>query len=140
MFDKNLKVSVLQEMCKDTMIEHLGIEFTDVNSESITAKMPVDKRTVQPVGLLHGGASVTLAETLGSIASVSMVDNSKFDCVGLEINANHLRPARSGFVIGKVNAIHIGRKTHVWDVRISDMQGKLICISRLTVAIIEKSK
>ena len=138
MFDKDLNVTRLQEMCKSTMIDHLGIEFTEVGNDFICAKMPVDHRTVQPMRLLHGGASLTLAETLGSIASVSLVDHHKFDCVGLEINANHLKSAREGFVTGKATAIHVGRKTHVWEIKISNEQNHLICISRLTVAIISK--
>ena len=100
--------------------------------------MPVDHRTKQPYGLLHGGASVALAETLGSIGSALVVDQSKFNCVGLEINANHLRSVRDGFVTGIARPIHIGASTHVWDIRITDQRDKLVCISRLTVAVIKK--
>ena len=122
------------------MVEHLGIEFTEVGHDFISARMPVDHRTVQPMGLLHGGASLALAETLGSVASTMIADLNKYACVGLEINANHVRSAKSGFVIGKAMPIHIGKKTHVWDIRISNEENQLICVSRLTVAVIEKKK
>jgi len=138
MFDKNIRVAHLQEMSKNTMVEHLGIEFLEIGDNFISAKMPVDHRTHQPMGLLHGGASVVLAETLGSVASTLVVDRKSYHCVGLEINANHIKSAHSGFVIGKATPIHIGKKTHVWDIRISNLNNSLICVSRLTVAIIEK--
>ena len=120
------------------MVEHLGIEFIEVGRDFITAKMPVDHRTVQPMGLLHGGASMALAETLGSVASSLVVDMNKYACVGLEINANHIKSATEGFVTGKATPIHLGRKTHVWDIKIKNGNDQLICVSRLTVAIIEK--
>ncbi|MGC1330915.1 hotdog fold thioesterase, partial [Pseudomonas sp.] len=104
--------------------------------ESLTASMAVDHRTHQPYGLLHGGASVVLAETLGSMASYLCIDSSKYYCVGLEVNANHVRGVRSGRVTGVARAVHIGRTTHVWDIRLSDERGKLNCISRLTVAVV----
>src|SRR5882757_207708 len=100
--------------------------------------MPVDDRTRQPYGLLHGGASATLAETLGSVASAYVIDMKQYYCVGLEINANHIRPAREGFVYGTAIPLHLGRTTHVWDIRIYDAQEKLVCVSRLTVAILKK--
>jgi 1,4-dihydroxy-2-naphthoyl-CoA hydrolase len=100
--------------------------------------MPVDHRTKQPYGLLHGGASCVLAETLGSVASALVVDADKFICVGLEINANHIRSAREGFVTGITTPIHIGASTHVWDIKIYDEREKLVCVSRLTVAILKK--
>jgi 1,4-dihydroxy-2-naphthoyl-CoA hydrolase len=102
--------------------------------------MPVDHRTNQPYGLLHGGASCVLAETLGSVASALVIDHSKFLCVGLEINANHIRGARSGHVTGIVTPLHLGSSTHVWDIRIYDEKDKLVCVSRLTVAIIPRKK
>lgn len=118
----------------------LGIEFTEIGENFIKAKMPVDKRTHQPIGILHGGASVVLAETLGSVAS-NLILNPEIEMgVGLEVNANHLRPVKSGFVNGICTPIHIGSKTHVWDIKISDDDGKINCISRLTVAIIPVSK
>jgi 1,4-dihydroxy-2-naphthoyl-CoA hydrolase len=138
MFDKSIRVAHLQEMSKNTMVEHLGIEFLELGNNFISAKMPVDHRTHQPMGLLHGGASVALAETLGSVASTLLVDRKSFYCVGLEINANHIKSAHSGFVIGKATPIHIGKKTHVWDIRVTNLNNSLVCICRLTVAIIEK--
>ena len=140
MFDKNIKVSHLQEISKNTMVEHLGIEFLELGKNSISAKMPVDHRTHQPMGLLHGGASIVLAETLGSVASSILVDMNKFHCVGLEINANHIKSARNGFVTGKATPIHLGKKTHVWDIKITNGNDELVCVSRLTVAVIEKKK
>jgi 1,4-dihydroxy-2-naphthoyl-CoA hydrolase len=113
----------------------LGIEFTSIENDSLSARMPVDERTYQPYGILHGGASVVLAETLGSVAS-NMIIDEKYIAVGLEVNANHLRPVRSGFVTGICKPIHIGGKTHVWDIRLYENKGKMSCISRLTVAII----
>ena len=123
---------------KNTMSEHLGIEWTEVGPDFIRARMPVDHRTQQPYGLLHGGASVALSETLGSVGAVMTIDQEKFIAVGLEINANHVRSARSGFVIGTARPLHRGATTQVWDIRIEDERGKLISISRLTVAILKK--
>ncbi|MGD1842135.1 MAG: PaaI family thioesterase [Thermonemataceae bacterium] len=138
--DKSLaSLKRIYERQEKTMTDFLGIEFTEVGEDYICAKMPVDERTVQPAGILHGGASVVLAETLGSVASNFMVDQEKYMCVGLEINANHLRPILKGnWVFGKATAIHIGKKTHVWDIQLSNEQGKLTCVSRLTIAVIEK--
>ncbi|HLW50257.1 MAG TPA: hotdog fold thioesterase [Sphingobacteriaceae bacterium] len=116
----------------------IGIEFVEITDDSLSAIMPVDERTKQPYGILHGGASVVLAETLGSIASNLIIDSESFVGVGLEVNANHLRPVSSGHVKGVCTPIHIGRTTHVWDIRIYEKHGKLNCISRLTVAIIPK--
>ncbi len=129
----------LQKMGKNTMVEHLGIEFTDFGNDFIEARMPVDHRTHQPMGLLHGGASVVLAETLGSVASSLLIDLKKQACVGIEINANHITSVRHGYVTGKATPIHLGKKTHVWDIRITSDAGELVCISRLTVAIIDKA-
>ncbi len=123
---------------KKTMATHLGIEFTEVGEDYICAKMPVDDRTKQPMGLLHGGASVVLAETLGSVAATLSVDQEKYACVGLEINANHIRAAKEGFVYGKTTPLHIGRSTHVWQINITNEEGKLVCTSRITMAVIEK--
>jgi 1,4-dihydroxy-2-naphthoyl-CoA hydrolase len=110
----------------------------EVGNNFLKAKMPVDNRTWQPYGLLHGGASCVLAETLGSMASHLIIDPANFYCVGIEINANHIRSAREGFVYGTCSPLHIGSSTHVWDIRITNEEGKLICISRLTVAIMKK--
>jgi len=120
------------------MIDHLGIEFLEVGGDYIKARMPVDHRTIQPFGLLHGGASVALAETLGSVAANLCVDREKKMCVGLEINANHTRPVTNGFVYGIARPIHIGVSTQVWEIRIQNEQEKLVCISRLTLAVLDK--
>jgi len=137
-FNKDLSIADLMPLGKDTMGDHIGIEWTGVGDDFITARMPVDNRTRQPYGLLHGGASVTLAETLGSVAAAMVIDNTKFYCVGLEINANHVRGVREGFVEGMAKPIHIGASTQVWDIRIYDERKKLVCVSRLTVAILKK--
>lgn len=122
------------------MSEHLGIVWTDVGDDYLKAAMPVDHRTIQPYGLLHGGASCVLAETIGSVASAMVVDHEKFYCVGLEINANHIRSARKGLVTGTASPLHLGTTTHVWDIRIHDEEGKLVCVSRITVAILPRKK
>jgi 1,4-dihydroxy-2-naphthoyl-CoA hydrolase len=128
----------LKAFVPNTIMEHIGIEITELTDTSISGTMPVDKRTHQPAGILHGGASVVLAETLGSLASVLILDRNKYICVGLEINANHIRPISSGTVTGTATAIHIGGKTHIWEIKILSDKGKLICISRLTMAILPK--
>jgi 1,4-dihydroxy-2-naphthoyl-CoA hydrolase len=137
-FDPNLTPAQLQPLADNTLGGHLGIEFTEVGEDFLKGRMPVDHRTRQPYGLLHGGASVALAETLGSVAAAYVVDHSKFNAVGLEINANHVRGVREGFVTGTARPLHIGKSTQVWEIRITDERDKLICISRLTVAIISK--
>jgi 1,4-dihydroxy-2-naphthoyl-CoA hydrolase len=137
-FDKELSVEKLKPLGPGTMGEHLGIQWTEVGENYIKAKMPVDHRTIQPYGLLHGGASCALAETIGSVASAMVVDHSKFFCVGLEINANHVRSAREGFVTGVAMPLHLGNSTHVWDIKIFDEKEKLVCVSRLTVAILKR--
>jgi 1,4-dihydroxy-2-naphthoyl-CoA hydrolase len=126
----------LDELCKHSMVSHLGIIFTDIGEDYIRAKMPVDDRTVQPHGLLHGGASATLAETLGSIAANLCIDNTKKVCVGLGIDASHVRSARNGYVYGTTKPIHIGGSTQIWEIRITDEKNTLICISRLTMAVL----
>lgn len=126
----------LNAMRKNTICDVLDITFDAYDNESITASMVVDHRTHQPFGLLHGGASVVLAETLGSMASYLCIDSQKFYCVGLEVNANHLRGVRSGRVSAVARPIHMGRTTHVWDIRLTDESGKLNCISRLTIAVV----
>jgi 1,4-dihydroxy-2-naphthoyl-CoA hydrolase len=128
-------VEMLQVFSNNTMVQHLGIEFTEVGDDFLEARMPVDARTLQPFGLLHGGASATLAETLGSIGAYHCIDETKA-CVGLEINANHIRAARSGWVTGRAMPLHLGRTTHVWEIRITDDLGDLTCISRLTMMIL----
>ena len=126
----------LNALRTNTICDVLDITFDAFDDESITASMVVDHRTHQPFGLLHGGASVVLAETLGSMASYLCIDASKFYCVGLEINANHLRGLRSGRVTAVAKAIHIGRTTHVWDIRLTSDEGKASCVSRLTMAVV----
>ena len=118
------------------MAQHLGIVFTNIGENTLEATMPVDSRTKQPFGLLHGGASVALAETLGSTAATLFLENDKAQCVGLEINANHIRSLTSGTVTGIAEPIHVGKSTQVWQIRITDEQSRLVCISRLTLAII----
>jgi 1,4-dihydroxy-2-naphthoyl-CoA hydrolase len=121
-----------------TLLEHLGIEFTEIGDDFICGTMPVDERTRQPYGLLHGGASVALAETLGSMGAAMCVDAAEYQCVGQEINANHLRAARSGLVTGTARPVHVGGRSQVWTIDIIDDAGKLVCTSRLTIAIIRR--
>jgi 1,4-dihydroxy-2-naphthoyl-CoA hydrolase len=137
-FKKDLSTSDLSALSDRTIADLLDIKFIETGKDFIKATMPVDHRTHQPYGLLHGGASCVLAETLGSIASAHVIDHTKFICVGIEINANHIRSARSGLVTGITTPIHIGNSTHVWDIKIYDEREKLVCISRLTVAILKK--
>jgi 1,4-dihydroxy-2-naphthoyl-CoA hydrolase len=137
-FDASITVPQLQQLAANTMGGHLGIEFTEIGENFLKARMPVDDRTRQPYGLLHGGASATLAETLGSVASAYVVDMKQYYCVGLEINANHIRSATEGYVYGMAIPLHLGRTTHVWDIRIHDAREKLVCVSRLTVAILKR--
>ena len=122
------------------MISHLGIEFLEINEDSLKARMPVDERTIQPAGILHGGASAALAETLGSMAANLCIDPTKKVCVGMEINANHIRPVSSGWVTGVVTPVHLGKTTQIWQILIEDDAGKLVCISRLTLAVIDIPK
>ncbi len=136
-FKKEFSLQKLQAMSAGTMGEHIGIEFTEIGDDYLKATMPVDHRTRQPYGLLHGGASAALAETLGSVASSLVLDTNVFICVGLEINANHIRSARQGLVTGIAAPIHLGSSTHVWDIKIYDNRERLVCISRLTVAILK---
>jgi 1,4-dihydroxy-2-naphthoyl-CoA hydrolase len=139
-YKKDLVIEDLLSVGKDTMGEYLGIEWTEIGDDFIKARMPVDHRTKQPYGLLHGGASCVLSETIGSLASAMVVDHSKFVCVGLEINANHVRSAREGFVTGIASPLHLGSNTHVWDIKIHDEVKKLVCVSRLTVAVIPRKE
>ncbi|MEO7769110.1 MAG: hotdog fold thioesterase [Ferruginibacter sp.] len=138
-FKKSIKITDLIPFGSETMAEYLGMEWTEIGDNYLKIKMPVDHRTKQPYGLLHGDASCALAETAGSIASHLVIDSSKYSCVGLEINANHIRSARQGFVTGIASPLHLGAHTHVWDVKIYDELEKLICICRLTVAILNKA-
>jgi 1,4-dihydroxy-2-naphthoyl-CoA hydrolase len=131
-------VAQINALGHNTMGEWLGIEFTDIGEDFLKARMPVNERTRQPYGMLHGGASAVLSETMGSVASALVIDPQQFICVGLEINANHVRGVREDYVFGTVLPLHIGGSTHVWDIRIIDSQEKLVCVSRLTVAILKQ--
>jgi len=139
-FNPKITIQDLHLLGKDTMGEYIGIELTEIGENYLKGRMPVDNRTRQPYGLLHGGASAALAETLGSVASALVIDQSQYDCVGLEINANHIRGVREGHVFGTAIPLHIGRSTHVWDIKIYDEREKLVCVSRLTVAIVRKQQ
>jgi 1,4-dihydroxy-2-naphthoyl-CoA hydrolase len=134
-FKKNLELKDFVNWNKNTMTEYIGLEFTEIGDDYISATLPVDHRTQQPYGLLHGGASCVLAETMGSIASALVVDHQKYFTVGVEINANHVRSAKSGFVTGTCKPIKLGKNLHVWEIKITDEDDQLICISRLTVMI-----
>ena len=138
MFKNNLDLDTINGIGRNTLVEHLGIEFTEIGPDYLKAKMPVDSRTVQPFRLLHGGASAALAESMGSTASFLCVDGSKQNCVGLEINANHLRAVHDGYVYGTARPLHLGRRTHVWEIDIVDDSGKLVCVSRLTVMVVDR--
>ena len=139
MFNPEMTVAAINQMNAQSLVANLGIEFTEVGADFMCARMPVDKRTVQPFGILHGGASIALAETLGSVASTALIDLTTQAAVGLDINGNHLRVVQDGSVIGTVRPIHIGRRTHVWEIRIEDEKGRLINISRLTMMIMPRA-
>jgi 1,4-dihydroxy-2-naphthoyl-CoA hydrolase len=137
-FREEATLKIMNSMSANTMVEHLGIVFTNMGDDFIEATMPVDHRTHQPLGLLHGGASVVLAETLGSVAAACCLDYTKQYCVGLDINANHIKSVRSGIVTGIARPIHIGGKTHVWEIKVYTEQQELVCISRITMAVLDK--
>ncbi len=139
MFNPEMTVAAINRMSEQTLAANLGIEFTEVGADFMCAQMPVDRRTLQPYGLLHGGASLVLAETMGSVASTALIDLATQAAVGLEINGNHLRPVEDGVVTGTVRPIHLGRRTHVWDIRIEDEEGRLVNVSRLTMMIVQRS-
>ena len=139
-YKKDLTIADLQNRDANTMSAHIGITFTEIGDDYLCAKMPVDERTKQPYGILHGGASAALAETVGSVASALVINLNEYRCVGLEINANHIRSVKEGFVIATCKPIHLGRQTHVWDIQIrEEASGKLTCISRLTVVVLPKT-
>lgn len=135
-FLEPVDLAAVNALSHDSLISHLGIVFTAAGEDWLEATMPVDARTHQPYGLLHGGASVVLAETLGSTAGNLCVDPASWMCVGLEINANHLRGERSGVVTGRATALHVGRSTQVWEISIRNAAGKRVCVSRLTLAVV----
>lgn len=128
----------LHKMNKNTIMEVLGITYTEIGEDYLCGSMPVDNRTHQPAGLLHGGASAVLAESLGSMGSAILSDMHTHHITGIEINANHIRGKREGIVHGKATIIHYGRTTHVWNIEITDEEGKLVCLSRLTVLVVPK--
>ena len=133
-----LSVEKLNHLCQNSLVSHLGIEVIELGEHFVTGKMPVDERTRQPFGLLHGGASLTLAESLASIGAMLAIDNERYYCVGLEINANHIKAVSKGYVHGKAIAKHLGKHTQVWTVEIVNDNKDLVCISRLTLAILNK--
>ena len=137
-FLKPIDIAEANAVRQGTLIEHLGIVITGAGDDWLRATMPVDARTKQPFGLLHGGASVVLAETLGSMAGGYCVDPATQMVVGLEINANHLRAVREGTVTGTARALHVGRSTQVWEIRIEDEAGRPVCVSRLTLAVVPR--
>ncbi len=137
-FNKNICIDDLKDFGKETMANHLEMQWVEIGEDFLKLSMPVNEKTRQPYGVLHGGASCALAETIGSIASALVIDLQKFMCVGLEINANHVRSAKDGIVTALCTPLHLGKSTHVWDIKITDDNQRLICISRLTVAILTK--
>ena len=139
-FHEKLDLASLTANGSDCMPGNLGIEFTEYGDNWLKARMPVTARSKQPYGRLHGGASVALAETVGSVAAAMTVDSSKFATVGMEINANHVRPVKDGFVFATATAESIGRTTQIWSIRIEDEAGKLVCISRITMAVISMDR
>lgn len=138
MFRSRPDLATLNGHAGATLASHLGIEFTELGADFLRGRMPVDERTRQPFGLLHGGASVALAETLGSLAGNLCLDQNRSVAVGLEISANHLRQVTRGHVVGTARPIHLGRSTQVWDIRIEDDEGRMVCVSRLTLAVVPK--
>jgi 1,4-dihydroxy-2-naphthoyl-CoA hydrolase len=131
-------VEQLQERSRNTMVDTIGIRVTEIGPDFVRATMPVNPGTHQPMGVLHGGASVALAETVGSLAASMCVDQSLYVCLGQEINANHLRPVSSGIVTATARPFHIGKRSHVWHIEIRDEQDKLVCVSRLTMAVVDR--
>ena len=137
---RNFTLDDVRKRGNNTMIEHIGITITKLGDDFLEGTMPVDHRTVQPMGILHGGASAALAETLGSLAANLVVDPQRKYCVGLDINANHIRSAKSGHVTGIAKPLHIGASTQVWHIEIRDDEGRMTCISRITMAVLDMEK
>ena len=140
MINQNINLKDINTINQETLISNLGIEFTEIGDDFLIAKMPVDERTFQPMGLLHGGANVALAETLGSIGTFLIIDGKTQNGVCIEINANHVGSAMEGFVFGTAKLVHQGRTTHIWNIEIRDEKHKLISTSRMTMMIIERKK
>lgn len=139
-FHKDIKLEQLDALLGNTMASFLGLKFTEVGEDFLRMSMPVNEKTVQPYGYVHGGANCVLIETVGSIASAMVIDNNKEYCVGIEINANHLRSVTKGIVVGTAKPLHLGRTTHVWEVKIHDEENRLSCAGRITVAILQQKK
>jgi 1,4-dihydroxy-2-naphthoyl-CoA hydrolase len=137
-FNKKISVVELNLRGKNTMSEFLGIQFIEVGDDFLTATMPVNERTKQPIGILHGGANVVLAETVASTAANAVVDLSKFYCVGLEINANHIRSVKDGIITAITKPIHLGRTTQIWEIHLFNEEGKKTCISRMTASVLSR--
>lgn len=137
-WQSEIKLEEITDVRKDTITAHLGIEFTEIGDDYLKGKMPVDRRTLQPFGIMHGGASCVLAETLGSVAGCFCVDREKKICVGLTINTNHIRMVREGYVYGTARPVHLGRKTQVWNIDIADEEDKLLSTTRLTLIVIDR--
>ncbi len=133
-----INVELINARCRNTMVDHLGIEFIELGDDYLVARMPVDARTKQPLGIMHGGASCVLAETVGSTAGNFCVDSSQFYCVGLDINTNHIRSMREGYVIGTARPYHLGKSTQVWSIDIVNEQQKLVSVNRLTMAVLAR--
>ena len=133
-----MSIAAVTKRCANTMVDHLGIEFIEIGDDFLVARMPVDHRTKQPLGIMHGGASCVLAETVGSTAGNCAVDPTINYCVGLDINTNHIRSAREGFVIGTAKPYHLGRSTQVWGIEIYNEQKQLVSVNRLTLAVLNR--
>lgn len=136
---KPIDLDALNAYQQGTLVSHLGIRYTSIGDDWLKASMPVDARTKQPAGILHGGASVALAETLGSTGANLVLDRDKKLCVGLEINANHIRAMRDGEVTGIARPLHLGGTTQVWEIKISDAEERLVCVSRITMAVLDRA-
>ena len=136
--DKEKLLEKMSKMNQNTMATAIGLELTDIGNDYVCGKIPIDKRTIQPFGFLHGGASVALAETLGSLAGQMQVDPEKEIVLGIEINANHIKSVKEGWVYGKASPIKIGKKIQVWEIQIADEEKKLVCISSLTLVVVKK--
>ena len=137
---REVNLEQIAPLRRDTLVGHLGIAFVEIGPDYLRATMPVDQRTRQLMGVLHGGASVALAETVGSFAANLCVDSEKVVCVGQEINANHLRPVASGLVTATARPVHLGSRSHVWSIEIRDERDKLVCVSRLTMAVTDRKE
>jgi 1,4-dihydroxy-2-naphthoyl-CoA hydrolase len=131
-------VEQIREFSRETLAETIGIRVTEIGPDFLRATMPVNPKVHQPMGVLHGGASVALAETVGSVAATLCVDRDKYVCLGQEINANHLRPISSGIVTATARPFHIGKRSHVWSIEIRDEEERLVCVSRLTMAVVDR--